>query len=100
MKLYYVPKTRAVRPRWLLEELGVPYELVRLDPARGETRTPEHLARQPLGHVPVLEDGELRLFESSAICLHLAERGPGPAWRNSSPRAAACGPTSRALSRK
>jgi glutathione S-transferase len=72
--LYYVPRTRAVRPRWVLEELGVPYELVRLDPAKGETRTPEHLARQPLGHVPVVEDGEVRLFESAAICLYLAER--------------------------
>jgi glutathione S-transferase len=47
---------------------------VRLDPAKGETRTPEHLARHPLGHVPVLEDGDLRLFESGAICLHLADR--------------------------
>jgi glutathione S-transferase len=76
MRLYYVPKTRASRPRWVLEELGVPYELVRLDPARGETRTPEHLQRQPLGHVPVLEDGSTRVFESSAICLYLAERFP------------------------
>lgn len=76
MKLYYVPKTRSSRPRWVLEELGVPYELVRLDPARGETRTPEHLARQPLGHVPVLDDGGHLIFESSAICLHLAERYP------------------------
>jgi glutathione S-transferase len=76
MKLYYVPKTRATRPRWVLEELGVPYELVRLDPARQETRTTEHLARQPLGHVPVLEDGDFRMFESAAICLWLAERHP------------------------
>ena len=44
MKLYYVPRTRASRPRWVLEELGVPYDLVRLDPAKGETRAPEHLA--------------------------------------------------------
>jgi len=76
MKLYYVPRTRASRPRWVLEELGVPYELVRLDPSRGETRTPEHLARQPLGHVPALEDGDVRMFESAAICLWLAERFP------------------------
>ncbi|HET8734279.1 MAG TPA: glutathione S-transferase family protein [Anaeromyxobacteraceae bacterium] len=76
MKLYYAPATRATRPRWLLEEMGVPYQLVRLDPKAGETRTPEHLARHPLGHVPVLEDGEVRLFESAAICLWLAERFP------------------------
>jgi glutathione S-transferase len=76
MRLYYVPKTRATRPRWVLEELGVPYDLVRLDPAKGETRSAEHLARQPLGHVPVLEDGDVRIFESAAICLWLAERFP------------------------
>jgi glutathione S-transferase len=76
MRLYYVPRTRASRPRWVLEELGIPYELARLDPARGETRTAEHLARQPLGHVPVLEDGDRRVFESAAICLHLADRHP------------------------
>ncbi len=74
MKLFYVPRTRATRPRWVLEELGVPYELVRLDTAKGETKTPQHLARQPLGHVPALEDGDVRMFESVAICLYLAER--------------------------
>jgi glutathione S-transferase len=76
MRLFYVPKTRSARPRWVLEELGVPYELVRLDAARGETRTPEHLGRHPLGHVPVLEDGAARIYESAAICLHLADRFP------------------------
>jgi len=77
MKLYYVPRTRSTRARWVLEELGVPYELARLDPKKGETRTPEHLARQPLGHVPALEDGDVRMFESGAICLYLAERYGG-----------------------
>jgi glutathione S-transferase len=74
VKLYYVPRTRATRPRWLLEELGLPHELVRLDAKKGETRTPEHRARHPLGHVPVLEDGDVRIFESSAICFYLAEK--------------------------
>jgi glutathione S-transferase len=92
MKLYYVPRTRATRPRWMLEELGVPYQLVRLDPSKGETRTPEHLARHPLGHVPVLEDGDLRIFESVAICLHLADRFPdrGFAPPPGSPERALC----------
>ncbi|HEY7726247.1 MAG TPA: glutathione S-transferase family protein [Anaeromyxobacteraceae bacterium] len=76
MRLYYVPRTRASRPRWALEELGVPYELVRLDAAKKETRTSEHLARHPLGHVPYLEDGEVGMFESAAMCLWLAERFP------------------------
>lgn len=74
VKLYYVPRTRSARPRMVLEELGVPYELVRLDPAKGETRTEAHLARQPLGHVPALEDGDVRIYESGAICYWLAER--------------------------
>jgi glutathione S-transferase len=76
MKLYYVPKTRATRPRWVLEELGVPYDLVRLDPARSETRSPDHLGRHPLGHVPVLEDRGQFVFESGAICMHLADLFP------------------------
>jgi glutathione S-transferase len=76
MRLYYVPMTRATRPRWMLEELGVPYELVRLDRSKAETRTAEHRARHPLGHVPVLEDGDVRIFESAAICLWLGERFP------------------------
>jgi glutathione S-transferase len=74
VKLYYVPRTRATRPRMVLEELGVPYELVRLDPAKGETHAEAHVARHPLGHVPALEDGEVRIFESGAICYWLAER--------------------------
>jgi glutathione S-transferase len=73
MKLFYVPRTRANRPRWLLEELGVPYELVRLDPAKGETKTPEHTRRHPLQHVPVLETEDGALFESAALVLQLAD---------------------------
>ncbi len=76
MKLYYVPKTRASRPRWVLEEVGVPYDLVRLEPGPGGTRGLEHLARHPLGHVPVLEDRGHYIFESGAICLHLADLFP------------------------
>ena len=76
MKLYYVPKTRASRPRWVLEEVGVPYDLVRLEPGPGGTRSPEHVARHPLGHVPVLEDRGQSVFESGAICLHLADLFP------------------------
>lgn len=76
LKLYYVPKTRAIRPRWLLEELGVPYELVRLDPSKGETRTDTYLKLNPLGHVPALEDDGTVIAESTAIVLHLADRFP------------------------
>jgi glutathione S-transferase len=76
MKLYYVPRTRSTRPRWMLEELEVPYDLVRLDPNRGETRSDEHTNRHPLQHVPVLETRDGSIFESAAIVLHLADLHP------------------------
>lgn len=76
MKLYYVPRTRSSRPRWMLEELGLPYELVRLDPSKGETRSDEHTQRHPLQHVPVLETRDGSIFESAAIVLHLADLHP------------------------
>lgn len=76
LKLYYVPKTRAMRPRWILEELGVPYELVRLDPSKRETHTETYLKVNPLGHVPALDDGGTVIVESAAIIMHLADKFP------------------------
>jgi len=73
-KLYGVPWSRASRCLWMLEELGVPYTHVKADFASGDTRTPEFLAINPNGHVPALVDDDLRLFESLAINLYLAER--------------------------
>lgn len=84
LKLYYAPRTRALRPRWVLEELGVPYELVRIDLAARENRRPHYLAVHPLGSVPALDDGGMVVLESSAICAYLAEkfsdRGLTPAF--------------------
>jgi glutathione S-transferase len=76
MKLYFAPRTRATRSRWLLEELGVPYELVKLDLSKQENTTPAYLAVHPFGEVPALVDGDVTLFESLAICLYLADRFP------------------------
>jgi glutathione S-transferase len=76
MKLYYAVQTRAGRPRWLLEEIGAPYELARVDLAKGDQKKPEHLKIHPHGAVPALIDGDLALFESAAICMHLADRFP------------------------
>jgi len=76
MKLYYVPQTRSSRPRWLLEEIGAPYEIVRLDVAAKENRKAEYLALNPLGHVPTLVDGGVVIYETLAICLYLADRFP------------------------
>jgi glutathione S-transferase len=72
MKLYYIPTTRAVRPRWLLEEMAVPYELVRVD--MNMAKQPEYQKLHPHGKVPILVDGEARIFESAAICAYLADK--------------------------
>lgn len=76
MQLYFTPRTRATRPRWMLEELGVPYELIRVDLAAKENRRPEYLRIHPLGQVPALVDGDVTVFESTAICMYLADRYP------------------------
>lgn len=62
---------RDLRVRWALEEAGLPYR-VESTPFRG--RDAEHFARQPFGQVPWLTDGDLSIFESGAILLHLGER--------------------------
>src|SRR5882672_4547196 len=77
MKLYFAPRTRSTRPRWMLEELGVPYELIAVDLAAKENREPGYLHVHPLGQVPALVDGDVTVFESIAICMYLADRCPG-----------------------
>lgn len=74
LKLYSAPHTRANRPHWALEELGVPYELVNLDLSQAQHKTPEYLKVHPLGVVPALSDGDLTMFESVAICMYLADK--------------------------
>ena len=76
LKLYYSAQSRAARPRWLLEEIGAPYELVRLNLQAGEQRRPAYLTVNPNGTVPTLVDGDLTLFESAAICQYLADKFP------------------------
>lgn len=66
---------RDMRVRWALEEVGQPYE-VRLLSFKA-LQEPGHLALQPFGQIPTYEEGDLSLFESGAIVLHIAERHPG-----------------------
>ena len=63
-----------MRVAWALEEIGAPYELVRVSP--DEVGMPEHLARHPLGRVPVLEEDGQALFESTGLLLYLGDRFP------------------------
>ena len=66
---------RDTRVRWALEEVGQPYE-VRLVSFRA-MKEPAHLAVHPFGQIPTYEDGQLALFETGAIVLHIAERHAG-----------------------
>ncbi len=74
MKIYYAPNTRAVRIVWLLNELEIPYELERYKLGEPAMRAPEYLAVHPLGRVPVLEDGDVKIFESGAIVQYVLEK--------------------------
>lgn len=79
LTLYGSSKSRSRRVLWALGELGLGFEHVPIPPT--EARTAEHLKRNPNGHVPVLKDGDLVLWESMAINLYLAEKyGKSPFW--------------------
>ena len=66
---------RDMRVRWALEEVGQPYDVRLL--SFNETKQPAHLALHPFGQIPTYEDGDLALFETGAIILHIAERHAG-----------------------
>lgn len=74
MKLYFARKTRAVRIAWLLGELDMPYELVRFTLGSKDMRSDAYREVHPMGRVPVLEDGDVRIFESGAIVEYLLTR--------------------------
>ncbi len=74
--LHYYPGNASLAPHMVLEELGEPYELALVDRARGAHKSPEYLKLNPNGLIPVLIDGDLVLYESAAICLHLADTHP------------------------
>lgn len=86
MKLYEFGPTRSLRPRWMLQELGVDFEAVSVNLPAGEHRSPHFLQINPAGKVPVLVDGDLILNESAAIVLHLAEKYPDRGFIPSDPR--------------
>jgi glutathione S-transferase len=74
IKLYHAPLTRSLRVRWLLEELGVDYELAQLDFMGGDLKKPDYLAKHPLGKVPTLEIDGITLWESGAMVEYLCEK--------------------------
>ena len=74
IKFYSWPRSSGTRVAWALEELGVGYEYVELDPKKKEHRSPKYLAVNPHGKVPALVDGDQTFFESGAILLHLGNK--------------------------
>lgn len=74
IKIYHAKRARSARVIWLLEELGVPYELTVLEFKPEVLKSPEHLARHPLGQLPVIEVDGVRFFESGAHVQFLLER--------------------------
>lgn len=78
LKLHFAPNSRAGRIYWLLKELDLPFELNRMDFHPKDLKSDEHRARHPLGRVPVLDDGDVQIFESGAIVEYiLARHAPG-----------------------
>ncbi len=74
MKIFHAPNTRSVRIVWLLEELGLPYELEKLKLGDPAMRSPEYAKVHPMGRVPALQDGDTTIFESGAIVQYVLAR--------------------------
>jgi glutathione S-transferase len=72
--LYHHPYSRAATVVWMLEEVGVPYELRFVDLMSGAHKAPELLALNPMGKLPILTDGDVVVTEVAAIGLYLADR--------------------------
>ena len=76
INLHYYPGNASFITHVLLREIGVPFELRLVDRAQGAHKTPEYLRLNPNGLLPVLQDGDLVLYETAAICLHLVDTHP------------------------
>jgi glutathione S-transferase len=76
--LYHHPFSRAATAVWTLEEIGEPYELRYVDLQKGVQKSPEIVALNPMGKLPILTDGDAVVTENAAIALYLADRyAPG-----------------------
>lgn len=72
--LYHSPASRAFTAYWMLEELGVPFNVKSIDIRKGEQKSPAYLKLNPAGKVPTLTDGALVVSENPAIAIYLADR--------------------------
>lgn len=76
IRLHHVAFSRSFRVLWMLQELGLEFEIAAYKIRDGSLHQPDHLARSPAGRVPALEIDERTLFESGAILEYLCERHP------------------------
>lgn len=76
LTLYHAAPSRSSVVRWMLEELGEPYDLVLLSLAKEDQHKPEYLAINPMGKVPSLKHGDAVVTEVAAICTYLADEFP------------------------
>ena len=74
LKIYHVPLTRSVRIVWLCEALGLPYEKIPVDFSPEYRASPAWRKLNPVGKVPVLQDGEMTMFESGAMVQYILRR--------------------------
>jgi len=86
MKLYYAETMNPRKACAVAKYLGSPVEYVRVDLSKGEHRKPEFLALNPNGKVPLLMDGDLHLWESTAIMAHLAVKAGSDLWPSEATR--------------
>jgi glutathione S-transferase len=76
LTLYHAIPSRSSIARWMLEEVGEPYAIKRLDLQRGENREPAYLAVNPMGKVPAIDHDGVVVTEAAAICAYLADAFP------------------------
>jgi glutathione S-transferase len=76
LTLYHAAPSRSSVVRWMLEEIGEPYDIHFLSLSKGDNRAPDYLAVNPMGKVPALRHGDVVIAESAAICAYLADEFP------------------------
>jgi glutathione S-transferase len=76
LTLYHAAPSRSSIVRWMLEEVGEPYDIHLLSLSRGDNRAPDYLAINPMGKVPTLKHGDVVITEAAAICAYLADEFP------------------------
>src|SRR4026209_2518692 len=74
IKFYYSGAPHPTKVALFLEEAGLPYDAIPVDTRKGEQHKPGYLAINPNAKVPAIVDGEVRMFDSNAIVLYLAEK--------------------------